>query len=83
MAEAPTVKVKVELPQAAVDILNEIASDWRTERHNLKIGVATVCGEFILERLRRDPEWKKRLASVEAPSGPPPRSSLRPKAHLG
>ena len=45
MREGTTTKIKVELPDAAVALLNEIAGGWRTERRNLKIGVATVAAE--------------------------------------
>ncbi len=67
MDEGKTIKVKIELPVEAIHILNEIAGEWRTERGNLRIGVATVAGEFVMEKLASDPRWKKRLGRRDAP----------------
>jgi hypothetical protein len=54
-------KIKIELTDEAVRVLNEIAGEWRNERHSLKIGVGTVAAEFVMAHLQTQPQWKNRV----------------------
>ena len=58
-------------------------SHHRTEWRNLKMGVATVAAEFVLERLRSDQHWKKRFAELEGKLGSKEPASKRRKGQGG